>query len=148
MGINPQGQVAITKTKGNQYGHVVLRGVWWETKLRLRQYRAVRASPREVAGLPTNIVVDCSHANSNKDHNVQPMVLNDITHQIKDGNRSICGVMIESNINEGNQSIPEDLSQLKYGVSVTDACISWESTESSLTKMAANLNEYLTGRRS
>ena len=76
------------------------------------------------------------------------MVLDDITHQIKDGNRSICGVMIESNINEGNQNIPEDLSQLKYGVSVTDACISWESTESSLTKMAANLTEYLTGRRS
>lgn len=147
LGINPQGQVAITKTKGNQYGHVVLRGGGGKPN-----YDSVNIAlceqALEKAGLPTNIVVDCSHANSNKDHNVQPLVLDDITHQIKDGNRSICGVMIESNINEGNQSIPEDLSQLKYGVSVTDACISWESTESSLTKMAANLTEYLTGRRS
>ena len=147
LGINPQGQVAITKTKGNQYGHVVLRGGGGKPN-----YDSVNIAlceqALEKAGLPTNIVVDCSHANSNKDHNVQPLVLDDVTHQIKDGNRSICGVMIESNINEGNQSIPEDLSQLKYGVSVTDACISWESTESSLTKMAANLNEYLTGRRS
>ena len=147
LGINPQGQVAITKTKGNQYGHVVLRGGGGKPN-----YDSVNIAlceqALEKAGLPTNIVVDCSHANSNKDHNVQPLVLDDITHQIKDGNRSICGVMIESNINEGNQSIPEDLSQLKYGVSVTDACISWESTESSLTKMAANLTEYLNGRRS
>ena len=146
LGINPQGQVAITKTKGNQYGHVVLRG---GAKPNYDSVNiALCEQALEKAGLPTNIVVDCSHANSNKDHNVQPLVLDDITHQIKDGNRSICGVMIESNINEGNQSIPEDLSQLKYGVSVTDACISWESTESSLTKMAANLTEYLTGRRS
>ena len=146
LGINPQGQVAITKTKGNQYGHVVLRGGGGKPN-----YDSVNIAlceqALEKAGLPTNIVVDCSHANSNKDHNVQPLVLDDITHQIKDGNRSICGVMIESNINEGNQSIPEDLSQLKYGVSVTDACISWESTESSLTKMATSLTEYLTGRR-
>ena len=80
--------------------------------------------------------------------NVQPLVLDDIAHQIKDGNRSICGVMIESNINEGNQSIPDDLSQLKYGVSVTDACISWESTEKSLKKMADTLSGHLNNRRS
>lgn len=146
LGINPQGQVAITKTKGNQYGHVVLRGGGGKPN-----YDSVNIALCEQAldkaGLPTNIVVDCSHANSNKDHNVQPLVLDDITHQIKDGNRSICGVMIESNIKEGNQSIPADLSQLKYGVSVTDACISWESTESSLKKMATSLTEHLTGRR-
>ena len=146
LGINPQGQVAITKTKGNQYGHVVLRGGGGKPN-----YDSVNIAlceqALEKAGLPTNIVVDCSHANSNKDHNVQPLVLDDVTHQIKDGNRSICGVMIESNINEGNQSIPADLSQLKYGVSVTDACIGWESTERSLKKMAANLAEYLTKRR-
>ncbi|MBU25031.1 MAG: 3-deoxy-7-phosphoheptulonate synthase [Gammaproteobacteria bacterium] len=146
LGINPQGQVAITKTKGNQYGHVVLRGGGGKPN-----YDSVNIAlcerALEKAGLPTNIVVDCSHANSNKDHNVQPLVLDDVTHQIRDGNRSICGVMIESNINEGNQSIPEDLSQLKYGVSVTDACICWESTESSITKMATNLSTHLTGRR-
>jgi len=147
LGINPQGQVAITKTMGNQYGHVVLRGGGGKPN-----YDSVSIAlcerALEQAKLPTNIVVDCSHANSNKDHNVQPLVLDDIAHQIKDGNRSICGVMIESNINEGNQSIPDDLSQLKYGVSVTDACISWESTEKSLKKMADTLSGHLNNRRS
>ena len=146
LGINPQGQVAITKTMGNQYGHVVLRGGGGKPN-----YDSVNIAlceqALEKAKLATNIVVDCSHANSNKDHNVQPLVLDDIAHQIKDGNRSICGVMIESNINEGNQNIPDDLSQLKYGVSVTDACISWESTEKSLKKMADTLSGHLNNRR-
>ena len=146
LGINPQGQVAITKTKGNQYGHVVLRGGGGKPNYDSVSI-ALCEQALEKAKLPTNIVVDCSHANSNKDHNVQPLVLDDIAHQIKDGNRSICGVMIESNINEGNQSIPDDLSQLKYGVSVTDACISWESTVKSLNKMAFTLPGHLTGRR-
>lgn len=147
LGINPQGQVAITKTMGNQYGHVVLRGGGGKPNYDSVSI-ALCEQALEKAKLPTNIVVDCSHANSNKDHNVQPLVLDDIAHQIKDGNRSICGVMIESNINEGNQSIPDDLSQLKYGVSVTDACISWESTEKSLKKMADTLSGHLKNRRS
>ena len=147
LGINPQGQVAITKTMGNQYGHVVLRGGGGKPNYDSVSI-ALCEQALEKAKLPTNIVVDCSHANSNKDHNVQPLVLDDIAHQIKDGNRSICGVMIESNINEGNQSIPDDLSQLKYGVSVTDACISWESTEKSLKKMADTLSGHLNNRRS
>ena len=146
LGINPQGQVAITKTMGNQYGHVVLRGGGGKPNYDSVSI-ALCEQALEKAKLPTNIVVDCSHANSNKDHNVQPLVLDDIAHQIKDGNRSICGVMIESNINEGNQSIPDDLSQLKYGVSVTDACISWESTEKSLKKMADTLSGHLNNRR-
>ena len=146
LGINPQGQVAITKTKGNQYGHVVLRGGGGKPNYDSVSI-ALCEQALDMAGLPTNIVVDCSHANSNKDHNVQPLVLDDIAHQIKDGNRSICGVMIESNINEGNQSLPDDLSQLKYGVSVTDACISWESTEKSLKKMADTLSGHLKDRR-
>jgi 3-deoxy-7-phosphoheptulonate synthase len=146
LGINPQGQVAITKTKGNQYGHVVLRGGGGKPNYDSVSI-ALCEQALEKACLPTNIVVDCSHANSNKDHNVQPLVLDNIAHQIKDGNRSICGVMIESNINEGTQSIPDDLSQLKYGVSVTDACISWESTEKSLKKMADTLSGHLKDRR-
>ena len=146
LGINPQGQVAITKTKGNQYGHVVLRGGGGKPNYDSVSI-ALCEQALDKACLPTNIVVDCSHANSNKDHNVQPLVLDDIAHQIKDGNRSICGVMIESNINEGTQSIPDDLSQLKYGVSVTDACISWESTEKSLKKMADTLSGHLKDRR-
>ncbi|MEE2821125.1 MAG: 3-deoxy-7-phosphoheptulonate synthase [Pseudomonadota bacterium] len=146
LGINPQGQVAITKTMGNQYGHVVLRGGGGKPNYDSVSI-ALCEQALEKAKLPTNIVVDCSHGNSNKDHNVQPLVLDDIAHQIKDGNRSICGVMIESNINEGNQGIPNDLSQLKYGVSVTDACISWESTEKSLKKMADTLSGQLSNRR-
>ena len=146
LGINPQGQVAITKTKGNQYGHVVLRGGGGKPNYDSVSI-ALCEQALEKAKLPTNIVVDCSHANSNKDHNVQPLVLDDIVHQIKDGNQSICGVMIESNSNEGNQSIPDDLSQLEYGVSVTDACIGWESTEKSLHKMADILTGHLTDRR-
>lgn len=147
LGINPDGQVAITRTKGNAYGHVVLRGGGGKPN-----YDSVNIALCEhglaKAGLPANIMVDCSHANSNKDHNVQPLVLDDVTHQIRDGNTSICGVMVESHIHEGNQSIPDDISQLKYGVSVTDACIGWETTEAAITKMADQLREILPRRRS
>ncbi len=146
LGINPDGQVAITRTRGNAYGHVVLRGGGGKPN-----YDSVSVALCEQAldkaGLAKNIVVDCSHANSNKDHNVQPLVLDDIAHQIRDGNESICGVMLESNINEGNQSIPDDLSHLKYGVSVTDACIDWETTEKALLKFAASLKDALPSRR-
>ena len=146
LGINPDGQVAITKTKGNQYGHVVLRGGGGKPNYDSVSI-ALCEQALEKANLPKNIVVDCSHANSNKDHNVQPLVLDDIAHQIKDGNQSICGVMIESNINEGNQSIPDNLDDLKYGVSITDACINWETTEKSLLKMAETLRDSLPKRR-
>ena len=146
LGINPDGQVAITKTKGNQYGHVVLRGGGGKPNYDSVSI-ALCEQTLDKAGLSKNIVVDCSHANSNKDHNVQPLVLDDIAHQIKDGNQSICGVMLESNINEGNQSIPESLADLKYGVSITDACINWETTEKSLTKMAETLKGHLQSRR-
>ena len=147
LGINPDGQVAITKTKGNQYGHVVLRGGGGKPNYDSVSI-ALCEQALDKAGLSKNIVVDCSHANSNKDHNVQPLVLDDIAHQIKDGNQSICGVMLESNMNEGNQSIPEALADLKYGVSITDACINWETTEKSLIKMAETLKEHLQSRRS
>lgn len=146
LGINPDGQVAITKTKGNQYGHVVLRGGGGKPNYDSVSI-ALCEQALDKAGLSKNVVVDCSHANSNKDHNVQPLVLDDIAHQIKDGNQSICGVMLESNINEGNQSIPESLADLKYGVSITDACINWETTEKSLTKMAETLKGHLQSRR-
>ena len=81
-------------------------------------------------------MIDCSHANSNKDHNLQPLVLENVCNQILDGNKSIVGVMIESNLNGGNQKLSEDLSQLEYGVSVTDACIDWETTKNSILSMA------------
>ena len=77
---------------------------------------------------------------------MQPLVLKDITHQILEGNKSIIGVMLESNINHGNQSIPADLADLKYGVSVTDACIAWDTTAAARTEMAEKLRDVLAAR--
>jgi 3-deoxy-7-phosphoheptulonate synthase len=128
LGIDQQGQVAVIRTKGNAYGHIVLRG-----GANGSNYDSVTISLVEKdldkAKLPANIVVDCSHANSNKDHNLQPLVLLDCVHQVMEGNKSITGVMLESNIGAGNQQLTADLTQLRYGVSVTDACIDWETTE-------------------
>src|SRR5690606_6210377 len=99
-------------------------------------------------GVSTNIMIDCSHANSNKDPSLQALVLKDITNQILEGNQSIIGVMLESNLNHGNQSIPKDLSQLQYGVSVTDGCMGWEESERSIREMATKLRSVLPGRSS
>ena len=145
LGINTEGQVSVVTTKGNPYAHVVLRGGSSGPN-----YDTVHVTQAEQAlangGVSTNIVIDCSHANSNKDPEVQPLVLKDVTHQILEGNKSIIGVMLESHINKGNQPIPEDLSQLEYGVSVTDACIDWETTETALREMAAKLRDVLPQR--
>lgn len=84
------------------------------------------------AKLPVNIMIDCSHGNSNKDTSVQPLVLDNIVNQI--GNKSIMGVMIESNLLFGTQELTKDLTQLEYGVSITDACIDWQTTEDILVK--------------
>jgi 3-deoxy-7-phosphoheptulonate synthase len=93
----------------------------------------------EKAGLPANVVIDCSHANSMKDASLQPLVFMDCVHQIKEGNRSIVGLMLESNLHAGNQPIPSDLAKLRYGVSVTDACIGWDTTEELLRRAHAEL---------
>ena len=145
LGINSEGQVSIVRTRGNQYGHVVLRGGNGRPN-----YDTVSVSLTEQAvekaKLPQNIMIECSHANSSKDPARQPMVAKDATHQILQGNKSIVGLMIESNIGWGNQSIPQDLSELKYGVSVTDACIDWESTESCMREMNEALKDALASR--
>lgn len=145
LGINREGQVAIIRTKGNEHSHIVLRGGGGKPN-----YDSVNIAlceqQLEKTGLAKNIMVDCSHANSNKDANLQPLVVQDVTHQILDGNKSIIGLMIESNLNFGNQSIPKDLSELKYGVSVTDACIDWETTEKTLKDMHNKLKDVLPNR--
>lgn len=145
LGINAEGQVSIVRTRGNQYGHVVLRGGNGRPN-----YDTVSVSlteqALEKAKLPHNIMIDCSHANSSKDPARQPLVAKDAAHQILQGNKSIIGLMIESNIGWGNQSIPQDLSQLQYGVSVTDACIDWESTETCLREMNNSLKQVLSAR--
>jgi 3-deoxy-7-phosphoheptulonate synthase len=91
-------------------------------------------------------MVDCSHANSNKQPELQPLVVENVANQIIEGNRSIVGLMIESNIHAGNQSIPERLEDLAYGVSVTDGCIDWETTASCLRAMRESLREVLPAR--
>jgi 3-deoxy-7-phosphoheptulonate synthase len=98
------------------------------------------------AKLPLNIMVDCSHANSNKNPSLQPLVLKDVAHQIKEGNQSITGVMLESNLKSGSQSIPSDIKKLEYGVSVTDGCIDWKTTEKALRELAHEISPMLKKR--
>jgi 3-deoxy-7-phosphoheptulonate synthase len=145
LGINSEGNVSIITTKGNPYAHVVLRGGNGKPN-----YDSVSVSiceqELEAAGVAQNIMVDCSHANSNKDHNLQPLVLDNVSNQILEGNKSIIGVMIESHINGGNQKLSSNPDEMEYGVSVTDACIDWETTEASLVAMADKLRDILKTR--
>lgn len=146
LGINTDGQVSVVTTKGNPHAHVVLRGGSQGPNYDTVNIAQCEKALRE-GGVNTNIMVDCSHANSNKDPDVQPLVLKDISHQILEGNKSIIGVMLESNLLAGSQSIPEDLSQLQYGVSVTDPCMDWQTTEEAIIEMADKLRDVLPGRR-
>ena len=145
LGINSDGNVAIITTKGNPYAHVVLRGGNGKPN-----YDSVSVSiceqELEAAGVAPNIMVDCSHANSNKDHNLQPLVLDNVTNQIIEGNKSIIGVMIESHLNAGNQKLSSNPEDMDYGVSVTDACIDWQTTEDALLSMADRLRDVLKTR--
>ncbi|MND48848.1 Phospho-2-dehydro-3-deoxyheptonate aldolase, Tyr-sensitive [compost metagenome] len=146
LGINQEGGVSIVTTKGNAYGHVVLRGGNGKPN-----YDSVSVAICEQelakAGISPNIMVDCSHANSNKDPALQPLVMDNVANQILEGNNSIVGLMVESHLGWGNQSIPKDLDQLKYGVSVTDACIDWDTTEKALRSMHAKLKDVLPKRQ-
>ena len=146
LGINQEGGVSIVTTKGNAYGHVVLRGGNGKPN-----YDSVSVAICEQAlskaQIRPNIMVDCSHANSNKDPALQPLVMENVANQILEGNNSIVGLMVESHLGWGNQSIPKDLSDLQYGVSITDACIDWETTERSVRSMHAKLKDVLPGRQ-
>jgi len=145
LGINPEGQVAVTKTTGNRYGHIVLRGGSNGPNYDSVHIKLCEAE-LEQAGVVSNIMVDCSHANSNKEPELQPLVMENVANQVIEGNRSIVGLMVESNIGPGNQSIPDDLSQLKYGVSVTDGCIDWDTTASAIRDMRDKLKDVLPTR--
>ncbi|WP_299195852.1 3-deoxy-7-phosphoheptulonate synthase [uncultured Amphritea sp.] len=145
LGINEQGQVSKVHTKGNKYGHVVLRGGNGKPN-----YDSVNVTLCEQAldkaGLKKNIMVDCSHANSNKDPALQPLVMENVTNQIIEGNKSIVGLMVESNLGWGNQKMTENPADLQYGVSITDACIDWDTTEKTLLEMHAKLKDVLPNR--
>jgi 3-deoxy-7-phosphoheptulonate synthase len=146
LGINSEGKVSIFETRGNHYGHVVLRGGSSGPN-----YDSVHIAQCEVAlreaGLQNNIMVDCSHANSDKQPELQPLVAKDVVRQIVEGNESVIGLMLESHLNAGNQKIPNDLKDLRYGVSVTDGCIDWDTTASLLRELASSLKPVISARR-
>lgn len=145
LGISGKGKVSVFHSAGNPYAHVVLRGGNGKPNYDSVSVQIAEAELRN-AGLVPNIMVDCSHANSNKNHDLQPLVLENVTNQIVEGNTSIMGVMVESNLGAGNQSIPPNLSDLEYGVSVTDACIDWETTVETLRNMDSKLKGVLPNR--
>jgi 3-deoxy-7-phosphoheptulonate synthase len=146
ISVDPEGHVAVIRTKGNKYTHIVLRGgeagVNYDADSIARCEKELRK-----AGLPQNIMVDCSHANSQNDPNKQSGVLEDITGQILEGNQSITGLMLESNIEWGKQVIPSARKAIKYGVSITDACIDWQTTESVIKQLREKLKDCLSVRR-
>lgn len=144
VGINQGGQVCLLQTQGNPDGHVILRGG-----------KAPNYGPQDVAqcekemlnaGLRPALMIDCSHGNSNKDYRRQSGVAESAIAQIKDGNRSIIGLMLESHLHAGNQSSEQPRSEMKYGVSVTDACIDWDTTETLLHTLHQDLRDVLSTR--
>jgi len=137
LGIDSHGKVSVMQTRGNQYGHIILRGG------KTPNYDSVNVSLAEAelekAGLAKRIMIDCSHGNSSKDHERQPLVLQNVAEQIANGNQSIVGVMLESHLHAGNQKL-KDPADLEYGVSITDACINWETTVKTLRSLADTLS--------
>ena len=128
LGIDPEGRISVFQTKGNPYSHVVLRG--GDSQPNYDPASVAQCQKElEKAGLMQKIMIDCSHGTSNKDHNKQPGVFASVVDQVIAGNKSLVGMMVESNLFEGNQGIPKNLTDLKYGVSVTDKCIDWPTTE-------------------
>ena len=145
LGINHEGRVSVYTTRGNRYGHIVLRGGSQGPNYDSVHVKLAEAALAE-AGLSTNIMVDCSHANSSKQPELQPLVVENVVNQILEGNESIVGLMIESHLNAGSQPLAPP-SELAYGVSITDGCIGWEETERCLREAHAALKEALPARR-
>ena len=143
LGINREGHASIVSTTGNPYGHLVLRGGNGGSNYHLEAVQAA-ASELSKAGLKQRLMVDCSHANSNKDYRRQSEVLVSVADQLRAGSQHVMGVMIESHLVEGNQKLSADLSQLTYGQSITDACISFEATEQLLLDLASAVGELQT----
>jgi len=131
LGIDQEGTTCVVKTAGNPWGHIVLRGgkrpnydpiTIEEARLKLIE-----------KGLPEAVMVDCSHGNCMKKYQGQPVVWKNVIAQCLAGSEAVIGLMLESNLHEGNQAFNGDWSTLRYGVSITDECISWETTEALIT---------------
>ena len=139
ISITDAGKVAVFRTEGNPHCHIILRG----GKSPNYDVANVKICEEELqkSGITESIMIDCSHGNSKKNHLRQLNVLDEVAKQIVNGNSSIIGIMLESNLEEGNQPIPDDLREIRPGISVTDACISWESTEVALRRFAKSISK-------
>ena len=146
ISVTEDGKVAAFRTSGNPHCHVILRG--GSEPNYEKQYVDACEKALEKAAIRPNIMIDCSHGNSRKQHELQLEVLDNVAEQIQAGNQSIIGVMVESHINAGNQPIPDDLDAIKYGVSITDACIDWPTTEAALRQLAERVGPALKKRHS
>lgn len=137
LGVDSDGRISVYHTKGNPYSHVVLRG----GKIPNYDPKSIAQVQAELqqAGLKEKLIVDCSHGNSNKDYRNQPKVFREVITQVLAGNQAICGLMVESHLSAGNQKLTQDLGQLQYGVSVTDQCIDWTTTEALVLEAAERL---------
>lgn len=145
LGIDQKGRVSIIHTRGNAHAHIVLRGGNGVTNYDADSIATCEAALKQ-AGVSANIMVDCSHANSLKQPARQPEVFDAVISQIERGNQSIIGLMLESNLQHGRQDIPDRLEDLQYGVSVTDACIDWDTTARIIRDADARLKSVLTRR--
>ncbi|HUX52211.1 MAG TPA: 3-deoxy-7-phosphoheptulonate synthase [Spirochaetia bacterium] len=143
IGIDQDGRTCVLNTTGNRNGHIILRGGNDGPNYHDENVEDAIAMLRQ-ADLSESIMIDCSHANSRRDHRRQEKVLRSVIRQRVEGNRSLIGFMVESNIHEGRQGIPQNLAELMYGVSVTDACISWEKTEELLLDAHGALSGVIT----
>lgn len=140
LGIDELGAVSVVQTTGNEDGHVVMRGGRARTNYDAASIAEATAQLVK-GGLPPVLMVDCSHANSSKQHAKQEEVWQNLVAQIVEGNSSIIGVMLESHLHEGSQPL-KDPKELKYGVSITDACLGWEVTERMLRHGAELLRRH------
>lgn len=140
LGINTDGQVSVIHTRGNAHAHIVLRGGSNGSNYSAEDVRMAEQSLQNIDA-PASIMIDCSHANSNKDHKNQMRVIESVAQQIENNNRSITGVMIESHLHEGSQDIIPGTPP-KYGVSVTDACIGWDDTITALLTLQEAVAKY------
>jgi 3-deoxy-7-phosphoheptulonate synthase len=142
LGIDQEGRTCIVQTTGNKFNHIVLRGGRTQTNY---DPESIRASVDKLkkSGVTPNIMVDCSHANSGKKHERQEFVWQNILEQRIQGNEDLVGAMIESNLFSGNQPFPRPVSELKHGISITDECVDWETTE----RMLRHGYETLAGRK-
>jgi 3-deoxy-7-phosphoheptulonate synthase len=138
LGVDYEGRACVVTTTGNDAGHVVLRGGAHGSNYHAADVARVCAQ-LERAGLPQRLVIDCSHANSGKDHRRQPLVFRDVLGQRAAGDARIAGCMLESHLHEGTQPLGDDPAALRYGVSITDACIGGETTEELLAEAAGVL---------